>query len=269
MANNLARALRELVTMNNQKSHRGSDVAVPVGNKTSVAFSSRGALFGALKDHFVPVFVSAGQRVALNHGSSPLVCLLDTGMMMLTSSLDYDRRTVLALMFAGDFTSGSFANPQGDVKLTALLPSRYLAVTLSDFEKIISDNQHLVPLYSHSCARLVGRQTLQISSLSMLTCEQKLATLLVDLALNIGRPANGGIQVDVPLSRRDIADYLALNMDTVSRTMSQFKTEGLVAAVGRRHLVVLKPLDLILRTPLGKEVLELHKNAACAALFSK
>jgi len=255
--------------MNNQKSHRGGDVAISIGDNPTIALSSSGGLFSALKDQFVPVFVSAGQRVSLGHGSSPLFVLLDTGMMMLASNLDYERRTVTTLMFAGDFTSGSFVNPQGDVRLTALLPSRYLAVTLSDFEKIISDSDDLVPFYTHSCARLVARQTLHISSLSLLTCEQKLVTLLVDLALNIGRTANDGIRVDVPLSRRDIADYLALNMDTVSRTMSQFKADGLVAAVGRRHLVLLKPLELMARTPLGNEVLELHKNAACSALFFK
>lgn len=40
------------------------------------------------------------------------------------------------------------------------------------------------------------------------------------------------------MSRNDIADYLALNADTLSRIMSRLKARGLIAQTGRSRIVV-------------------------------
>jgi CRP/FNR family nitrogen fixation transcriptional regulator len=38
------------------------------------------------------------------------------------------------------------------------------------------------------------------------------------------------------MSRCDIADYLGLTLETVSRTVSQFNDEGVLALAGARHI---------------------------------
>jgi len=62
------------------------------------------------------------------------------------------------------------------------------------------------------------------------TAFEKLAYFLIDLAL---RTRSDG-RIDLPMSRYDIADYLGLSSETVSRTFSAFRARGLIATQGRQ-----------------------------------
>lgn len=63
---------------------------------------------------------------------------------------------------------------------------------------------------------------------------QKLASFLLDLAERGG--SEGG--VELAMSRQDIADYVGLTIETVSRTLSQFERDHLIALPSTRHVVL-------------------------------
>ena len=42
----------------------------------------------------------------------------------------------------------------------------------------------------------------------------------------------------MPLGRQDIADYLGLTLETVSRTFSDLTSQGVIASPKRRHVVI-------------------------------
>jgi CRP/FNR family nitrogen fixation transcriptional regulator len=46
-------------------------------------------------------------------------------------------------------------------------------------------------------------------------------------------------RVTLPISRYDIADYLALSVETVSRALTGLKRSGVIALVGPRRLRIL------------------------------
>jgi CRP/FNR family nitrogen fixation transcriptional regulator len=46
--------------------------------------------------------------------------------------------------------------------------------------------------------------------------------------------------VDLPMSRQDIADYLGLTIETVSRTLSQMEREGAIAIPNARQIRLLR-----------------------------
>jgi CRP/FNR family nitrogen fixation transcriptional regulator len=62
------------------------------------------------------------------------------------------------------------------------------------------------------------------------TAFEKLAYFLIDLAT---RTRSDG-RMDLPMSRYDIADYLGLSSETVSRTFSAFRARGLISTQGRQ-----------------------------------
>jgi CRP-like cAMP-binding protein len=84
----------------------------------------------------------------------------------------------------------------------------------------------------------------RIRELSTERVEQRIARALVRLARQTGRKVKEGILLDLPLSRQDLAELTGTTIFTVSRTLSQWESRGLIRS-GREKIVVLFPHGLV------------------------
>jgi len=75
------------------------------------------------------------------------------------------------------------------------------------------------------------------------------ATFLGMLSHRLGEKEPASI-VHLPMSRSDIADYLGLTIETVSRTLTAFKREGLIALPDASH-VAIRQADAVERLAEG------------------
>jgi CRP/FNR family nitrogen fixation transcriptional regulator len=66
------------------------------------------------------------------------------------------------------------------------------------------------------------------------TAAQKIATFLLEMA---EREARSDL-IDLPMSRQDIADYLGLTIETVSRTLSHLERDGVIGLPTARRVVL-------------------------------
>ncbi|MCX7303603.1 MAG: helix-turn-helix domain-containing protein [Hyphomicrobiales bacterium] len=69
---------------------------------------------------------------------------------------------------------------------------------------------------------------------------ERLAAFLVDMAERQG----GHLQVELPMSRTDIGDYLGLTIETVSRVLTRLKQKGVIRLPNLRSVDILKPQAL-------------------------
>jgi CRP-like cAMP-binding protein len=69
------------------------------------------------------------------------------------------------------------------------------------------------------------------------TALERVADFLLEMDARM-RPT--GIE-ELPMPRRDVADYLGLTVETVSRMISRLETEGVVKLIGPRRIKVLTP----------------------------
>lgn len=65
---------------------------------------------------------------------------------------------------------------------------------------------------------------------------ERVVAFLLEFAERLGRPEF----VDLPMTRQDIADHVGLTIHTVSRTLSQLQSEGLIEARSTRHVRLLQ-----------------------------
>jgi len=79
-------------------------------------------------------------------------------------------------------------------------------------------------LLSLACDRLMSAHS-QMVVLGCKTAEERLATFLVTQAKRHPSPNR---LMSVPMSRADIADYLGLTVETVSRVLSKLKRRGII-----------------------------------------
>ena len=143
------------------------------------------------------------------------------------------RRQIEAFHFAGDV----FGLESGETYRAA-------AQTLSPTLVRVMPRPALEAL---SCERGdVARRLLELTTDSLRRCQdhvlmlgrrtacERVAALLLDLAERTGAQA----LLDVPMTRQDMADYLGLTIETVSRTFTQFQHDGLIALPTTRKVLL-------------------------------
>lgn len=66
------------------------------------------------------------------------------------------------------------------------------------------------------------------------TAQERVAGFLLEMAAR----SPGGTAVELPMSRQDIADYLGLTIETVSRTLTQLENSAAISVPSSRRIVL-------------------------------
>ena len=172
-----------------------------------------------------------------------------SGAVRLCKHLPDGRRQIADFLLAGDFFGFlqfgfySFtAEAVGDVVLMCY-PQRQLEQISSSTPSL---RKRLLVLLSQ---RLLGMQD-HLVMLGRQTARERLALFLVQLAQRTA--VEDGEALDLPMTRQDIADYLGLTMETVSRVLNEFKRTRLIG-IPNLHQVVLNDLEALHTIAEGDE----------------
>jgi CRP-like cAMP-binding protein len=82
-----------------------------------------------------------------------------------------------------------------------------------------------------------------ILNLGRTTAEEKVGHFLVKIAERLRDGAADTLTL--PVSREDVADYLALSVETVSRALTQLRRRGMIRLTGTRQIIFLDRKKLI------------------------
>lgn len=100
-------------------------------------------------------------------------------------------------------------------------------------------------MYSLMSQEIQNSQQL-VKLLSKNTAEERIATLLLSLSSRFERRRMSGVSFTLPMARNDIANFLGLAVETVSRIFTRFQNQELIKARGREiDLLDMAALQLI------------------------
>lgn len=74
--------------------------------------------------------------------------------------------------------------------------------------------------------------------------ERRIAHALLRLVRHAGKKIEGGVEIDFPITRQDVAEMTGATLHTVSRTLSKWEGEGILDG-GRLKIVVRQPHLLV------------------------
>ena len=166
-----------------------------------------------------------------------------SGVVKLGKLLPDGRQQIVGLQFASDFLGRAFkgnatchAEAATDVELCIFprKPFESLLNDIHDFEERLFANTLDELDAARDWLLLLGRQS----------AREKVARFLLMIARripNIGCGASEDadvIRFDLPLSRADMADFLGLTIETVSRQITRLKTDGLIEVEQNRTIIV-------------------------------
>jgi len=146
--------------------------------------------------------------------------------------LDDGRRQIGAFYVAGDVfgledgeTHGFSAEAVTEAKVHLVKRSSLIALASRDTEVARQ-------LWTITTRELQRAQNHFLALIK--TAEERVASFLLDMAARLTREN----QFDLTMSRQDIADYLGLTIETVSRTMTQLESSGAIALPTSRRVVL-------------------------------
>ena len=95
----------------------------------------------------------------------------------------------------------------------------------------------LIPRRPRS-GRLEGRGALAQWNTDQPALRAAISAASFSAAIRLAGRCSGAESVDLPMSRQDIADYLGLTIETVSRTLTLLEQEAAIALPSSRHIVL-------------------------------
>jgi len=216
------------------------------------------AVAAALGSHASILHTRRGQTLALASDRGETAFIVRIGVLALQVTLPDSARQVVALLFPGDVLRSSFAPPQAQATLVAAAAGEVWRIRFTALETLAAVNPTIMRYLDDAVAGRMARQVIHAATLGQFDCEQRVATLLVELALHTGMSSpGGGVVFDLPFNRKDIADYLGLNPDTLSRIMSRLKVAGLISQSERNRAVVRDFRALAARSPAARSLIEM------------
>lgn len=204
-----------------------------------------------LKGHELQSMACASESVSAQPGQAlfhegdpnPYVFNVVDGAVKLYRLLPDGRRQITGFLFQGDFL-GLGGRGASSFTAEALTPLNACRFRRGDFDQLLN----ALPALEHRLVALAGDELMaaqeQIVLLGRKTARERLASFLTRLSerqVQLGRPEG---QVHLPMTRLDIADYLGLTIETVSRVFTQFKTSGLIRLLPGNDVALPDPAAL-------------------------
>ncbi len=216
-------------------------------------FSAENAAFGAtdLSSMFVEQpreCFAAGRTIFWEGDKATHVFEVADGMLRALRLLSDGRRIIVGFLRPGDLMGVSFRD-QYIYTVEAVTKVELRRFPRHLFEDEIARQPRLRNLlFSRLCDEMSAAQD-QAVLLSRRSADEKLANfLLLMKSHRIGQH----VAVDLPMTRQDIADYLGMTIETVSRTTTKFASSGIVATPDR-HVIMILRMDALRSIANGEE----------------
>jgi len=157
---------------------------------------------------------------------------VNSGVVMVYRLLEDSRRQIAGFFTQGDYFGLSAGERHKDTAVT-VTTSNVARLTMAD----VSQNPKLQKdVFEITCGQLDAAQQL-ITTLTKKSASEKVATFLTMLAQRQHR-AGEEFDIRLPMSRLDIADYLGLSIETVSRRLTALRKQNVISLPDRNTVRV-------------------------------
>ena len=202
---------------------------------------------GALEPHQLLALSKHSSRLTLEPGTELVAdsekvdsySNILSGVVKLTKMLSDGRQQIVGLQFAPDFLGRPFRS-ESTISAEAATEVHTCTFPKGVIDRMIRESPGLEHGLLQQALKELDDAREWMVTLGRKTAAEKVASFLLLIARNIDPTAVDHRQAtfDLPLTRADIADFLGLTIETVSRQLTRLRTDGVIRIENNRHVTV-------------------------------
>jgi CRP/FNR family transcriptional regulator, cyclic AMP receptor protein len=177
-----------------------------------------------------------GEVILVEEDAGTALFVIVTGKVKVARSSGDGREVILTILGESDFF-GEMAILDGltrSATVTAIENSELFLIQRNDFLKLLYDHPEVsVALLQELTSRLRNAD-MKIKALSLKDAEGKVATVILQLADDVGKIKHGKVEIENLPLQQDLANMAGTSRETISRTLHSFAKKGLVEMEGSK-----------------------------------
>jgi CRP/FNR family transcriptional regulator len=161
-----------------------------------------------------------------------------SGVVKLSKLLPDGRQQIVELQFAPDLLGRLFSE-SSEVSAEAAGTVRLCSFPRAALEELLRQSPDLMHRLHEQALRELDEARDWIMTVGRKTAAEKVASFLLLVARNLDpEDHDRAVQFDIPLGRGDVADFLGLTIETVSRQLTRLRKEGIISFEGTRRVTI-------------------------------
>lgn len=189
----------------------------------------------------------------LFHGGQPFktVCVVQTGTVKTYQLSSEGDEIVTGFHLPGELIGlDAIAREKHPEFAVALEESQYCEIPYRDFQKILTESASLNTLMLKLLSSDMAETRELLVVIGRMDARARVSMFLLNMSRRLKRRGEDGMRFRLSMDRRDIANYLSLTIETVSRTLSWMQKQDMLTVRGKQ--VQLLDADALLETA-GRE----------------
>lgn len=170
-----------------------------------------------------------------NETGSALFVII-SGKVKVSRESDDGKEVILSILNESDFF-GEMAILDGlnrSASVTAIEEAELFLVQRADFLNLLQEHPEISVSLLQELTRRLRASDLRIKSLSLKDAEGKVASVILQLADDIGKIKQGKVEIERLPFQHDLANMAGTSRETISRTLHSFAKRGLIELEGTR-----------------------------------
>lgn len=187
-----------------------------------------------------------GQVLFFEGDVSDKFYIINRGKIKIFKYTKEGKEQILYVLAEGDFIGDLSLLKKGkfDFNAEALEDVSLCILTKDSFDSILKRNSEIsLKILENLHDRLVSLENL-VQTLSTKDIEARIAGLLVSFSKSFGKLQGDEIVIEMPLSREEMANFIGVTRETISRKLTSMQDEGVIELVGNKKIVI-KDFDKI------------------------
>ncbi|MBA15453.1 MAG: Crp/Fnr family transcriptional regulator [Sphingomonas sp.] len=196
---------------------------------TSLCSAMRDDELHALSDIARRKTFPAGQVVTWSGDPNSLCANIVSGAVKVTASTPDGREQIVGLLYPGDFVGQPFAQ-DAPLTITAVGETDLCLFPRGPFQRTLDEHRAVERKLLERTMESLNDAQNRILALGRKNAVERIASFLLEVSERMGVDEDDGAsEIALPISRGEMADYLGLTIETVSRQLTRLRKDGVIA----------------------------------------